>query len=317
MCKAGHKAVVPFKCIGCLAATSDQRQWHGVTSGSMWIGFQERCWIAARRILVAQDCPDMTVACGKSLPETREIERSFVGQDPAPKLSTSANSWAPASFNNVAQVLEHVKLLLNASASRARGTREGTNTNVRIQQIGWISNGFYWLCESTWGMFWTKFCLSHSVIILSLKKMLFRWGYMECRGTQLSGTACKDREVTTGTDCNNGASAKNPCKFPMENWWKIPMISWKTLGVDSAPRLCEDWWFGNGTLGSTKKNGRYSDRIQSYLSTHGKPRLVPLILTIRLDVLRNIPVHYLYDVVTLNKQRNCTVRRSQQGRLCA
>lgn len=36
------------------------------------------------------------------------------------------------------------------------------------------------------------------------------------------------------------------------------MISWNTLGVDSAPRLCEDWWFGNGILGSTKKNGRYS-----------------------------------------------------------
>lgn len=85
---------------------------------------------------MAQDCPDMTVARGKSLPETRGIERSFVGQDPAPKLSTSANSWAPASFNNVAQVLEHVKLLLNASASRTQGTWEGTNTNVRIQQIG-------------------------------------------------------------------------------------------------------------------------------------------------------------------------------------
>ena len=27
--------------------------------------------------------------------------------------------------------------------------------------------------------------------------------YMECRGTHLSGTACKDREVTTGSDCNN------------------------------------------------------------------------------------------------------------------
>ena len=41
---------------------------------------------------------------------------------------------------------------------------------------------------------------------------------MECRGTQLSGTACKDREVTTGTDCNNGASAK---KIPASFQWKI------------------------------------------------------------------------------------------------
>lgn len=47
---------------------------------------------------------------------------------------------------------------------------------------------------------------------------------MECRGTQLSGTACKDREVTTGTDCNNGASAKDPANFQgkiggtFENW---------------------------------------------------------------------------------------------------
>ena len=44
---------------------------------------------------------------------------------------------------------------------------------------------------------------------------------MECRGTHLSGTACKDREVTTGADCNNGASAKNPASFQgkiMENF---------------------------------------------------------------------------------------------------
>ena len=54
-------------------------------------------------------------------------------------------------------------------------------------------------------------------------------------------------------------------------------------------------------MGSTnKKQWRI---FQSYLSTPGKPRLVPLILMIRLDVLRNIPAHYLYDVVTLNNQR--------------
>ncbi len=79
---------------------------------------------------MTQDCPCITVARGKSLLETPETERSFVGQDPAPKLSTSANSWAPASFNNVAQVLELVKLLLNASASRAQGKWEGTNSDT-------------------------------------------------------------------------------------------------------------------------------------------------------------------------------------------
>ena len=58
---------------------------------------------------------------------------------------------------------------------------------------------------------------------------------------------------------------------------------------------------GMASWAAPKRTGRYSNRIQSYLSTHGKPRLVPLILTIRLDVLRNIPVHYLYDVVNVEQ----------------
>ena len=262
-------------------------------SGSMWIGFQERCWTAARRILVTQDCPYITVARGKSLLETPETERSFVGQDPAPKLSTSANSWAPASFNNVAQVLELVKLLLNASASRAQGKWEGTNSDMRIRQIGWISNGLYSGCKSTWGIV-NRICLSRFVTGKGCCSAEVTWNVavhiflalhvrIERSPLELTATTVPQRKIL---------------QVSKGKLWKI---SRTRLGVDSAPSLCEDWWFGNGILGSTnKKQWRI---FQSYLSTHGKPRLVPSILMIRLDVLRNIPVHCLYDVVTLNNQR--------------
>ena len=80
--------------------------------------------------------------------------------------------------------------------------------------------------------------------------------YMECRGTHLSGTACKDREVTTGSDCNNAfvktgdlgmactvdpddstrCIEKHPCALPL--WAPVLTRMKKRSGVFHGVFLC-------------------------------------------------------------------------------
>eukprot|EP00434_Breviolum_minutum_P025086 symbB.v1.2.022160.t1/scaffold1954.1/size95041/3 len=74
--------------------------------------------------------------------------------------------------------------MLNCSSEDPCGTGSCTKTFHKCKQLG---TGIFQQCGSSAGA-----CQAASKC------------YMECRGTQLSGTACKEREVTTGTDCNNG-----------------------------------------------------------------------------------------------------------------